>query len=116
MPRTEVSAANRASARPAAARPLRSARYPRSVAPPVLVEVRRGTSVESRHRGHVVQVSTDGRIERGPADPDGLANLRSPAKPFALVPLLEPGAADPLRLSAQELPSMAASPSGEDVH
>jgi L-asparaginase II len=82
----------------------------------VLVEVRRGTSVESRHRGHVVQVSTDGGIERGTGDPDVLVNLRSAVKPFALLALLESGAADPLRLSDQELAVMAASHSGEDAH
>lgn len=116
MPRTEVSAASRPSPRPPASRPLRAARYPRSAAPPVLVEVRRGTSVESRHRGHVVQVNTDGRIERGVGDPDVLVNLRSAVKPLALVALLESGAADTLRLSDQELAVMAASHSGEDAH
>jgi len=116
MPRTEASASGRPLARPAASRPLRPARYPRSVAPPVLVEVRRGSAVESRHRGHVVQVSTDGRIERGAGDPDVMVNLRSAVKPLALVALLESGAADPLRLSDQELAVMAASHTGEDAH
>jgi L-asparaginase II len=82
----------------------------------VLVEVRRGPSVESRHRGHVVQVNADGRIERGVGDPDVLVNLRSAVKPFSLVALLESGAAEPLRLSDPELAVMAASHSGEDAH
>jgi len=36
---------------------------------PLLVEVRRGGIVESRHRGHVVQVGLDGAIERVIGDP-----------------------------------------------
>jgi len=95
---------------------MRASRYPRGAAAPVLVEVRRGTIVESRHRGHVVQVDTAGRIERGTGDPDVLVNLRSAVKPFALVAVLESGAADSLRLSDQELAVMAASHTGEDAH
>ena len=76
-----------------ASRPHRraSARYPRDVAPPVLVEVRRGAIVESRHRGHIVQVDATGQVERGIGDPDVLVNLRSAVKPFALVALVEVG-------------------------
>jgi L-asparaginase II len=72
--------------------------------------------VESRHRGHVVQVGPDGRVERGIGDPDVTVSLRSAVKPFALVALLESGAADGLRLSNAELAVMAASHTGEDSH
>lgn len=94
----------------------RGARYPRGAAPPVLVEVRRGEIVESRHRGHVVQVTTDGRIERVIGDPGVLVSLRSAGKPLALVALLESGAAEQLRLSDEELAVMAGSHTGEDAH
>jgi L-asparaginase II len=94
----------------------RPPRYPRNAAPPVLVEVRRGPIVESRHRGHIVQVGTDGRIERGVGDPDVVVSLRSAVKPFALLALLEAGADVPLRLSDSELAVMAASHTGEDAH
>jgi L-asparaginase II len=94
----------------------RAARYPRTAAPPVLVEVRRDGIVESRHRGHVVQVAADGRVERGVGDPDVLVTLRSAIKPFALVALIESGAADEFRLSGPELAVMAASHAGEDLH
>ena len=46
---------------PAAAGARRAPRVP----PPVLVEVHRGAIVESRHRGHVVQVDADGRRHPG---------------------------------------------------
>jgi L-asparaginase II len=82
----------------------------------VLVEVRRGDLVESRHRGHVVQVSASGEIERAIGDPTVEVTLRSAVKPFALVALIESGAADELGLSSQELAVMAASHTGEDRH
>lgn len=91
-------------------------RYPRAAAAPVLVEVRRGDLVESRHRGHVVQVNAYGDIERAVGDPAIEVTLRSAVKPFALAALVESGAADDLRLSAPELAVMAASHTGEDRH
>jgi L-asparaginase II len=91
-------------------------RYPRGAAAPVLVEVRRAGIVESRHRGHVVQVNAAGQVERAAGDPETLVTLRSAVKPFALVALVESGAADEFRLSAPELAIMAASHAGEDVH
>ncbi len=103
-------------ARPAGGRAGGRTRYPRHAAPPVLIEVRRGGVVESRHRGHVVQVGADGRVERGIGDPDALVSLRSAVKPFALLALLEAGADEPLRLGDAELAVMAASHAGEDSH
>lgn len=91
-------------------------RYPRGAAAPVLVEVRRAGIVESRHRGHVVQVDAAGQVERAVGDPDTLVTLRSAIKPFAVVAMLESGAAEEFRLSVQELAIMASSHAGEDVH
>lgn len=102
--------------RAATSRAPRSARYPRRAAPPVLVEVRRGGFVESRHRGHVVQVDASGRIERAIGDPDVLVSLRSAVKPFSLVALVQSGGAQAFQLSDAELALMAASHTGEDVH
>ncbi len=96
--------------------PRRAPRYPRNTAPPVLVEVRRAGIVESRHRGHVVQVAVTGDIEAVAGDPETEVTLRSTVKPFALVTLLESGAADELRLSREEIAVMAASHAGEDKH
>lgn len=100
------------------ARPLvrRVPRYPRGAAAPVLVEVRRAGIVESRHRGHVVQVDAAGQVERAVGDPEVLVTLRSAIKPFPLIALLESGAAEEFRLSPPELAILASSHAGEDVH
>jgi L-asparaginase II len=87
-----------------------------AAAPPVLVEVHREGAVESRHRGHVVQVSAGGEVERAIGDPSTLVTLRSAVKPFGLVALVESGAADELSVSAEELAVMAGSHTGEDKH
>jgi L-asparaginase II len=63
-----------------------------------------------------VQVDATGRIERGIGNPAVLVNLRSAVKPFALLALLESGAADAFSLSEAELAVMAASHHGEDAH
>jgi L-asparaginase II len=118
MARTDTAAPSRQlTARSPSGRPAgRAGRYPRNAAPPVLAEVRRGAVTESRHRGHVVQVAVDGRIERGIGNPDVVVSLRSAVKPFSLLALLESGADEPLRLSDPELAVMTASHSGEDSH
>jgi L-asparaginase II len=97
-------------------RTRRVPRYPRNVAAPVLVEVRRAGIVESRHRGHVVQVDADGEVCQAVGDPDTPVTLRSAVKPFALVALVAAGGAEEFRLSPAELAIMAASHAGEDLH
>ena len=87
-----------------------------STAPPVLVEQRRGSTVESRHRGHVVEVDGAGAVVRAIGDPDTVVILHSAVKPFALVALLEAGGAEAFDLSPAEIAVMASSHSGEDVH
>jgi L-asparaginase II len=82
----------------------------------VLAEVRRGPLVESRHRGHVVQVAVNGKVERGVGDPDYVTSLRSAVKPFALTALLEAGGVDSFHLTKPEIAVMAASHYGEDAH
>jgi L-asparaginase II len=112
MAQTQLRGTSRAPTRAQA----RVARYPRNAAAPVLAEVRRGKVVESRHRGHIVQVDAAGRVERGVGDPHVLVNLRSSVKPFALIALVESGAVEAFQLSDPELAVMAASHTGEDAH
>ncbi len=72
--------------------------------------------MESRHRGCVVQVGPDLRVERALGDASHIVTLRSAIKPFTLVALIESGGADAFALTAPELALMAASHSGEDMH
>jgi L-asparaginase II len=82
----------------------------------VLVEVLRERVIESRHRGHVVQVDAVGDVARAIGDPTVVVTMRSTVKPFGLVALIESGAADELTLSSEELAIMAGSHAGEDKH
>lgn len=122
MPRTQTGPAlgspgrDRPTTRPTTRPAIPRARYPRGAAPPVLVEVRRGGFVESRHRGHIVQVGIDGRVERGIGDPDAVTSLRSAVKPLALAALVDAGGVDDFHLTDPELAVMASSHAGEDAH
>ncbi|MET0645822.1 MAG: asparaginase [Pyrinomonadaceae bacterium] len=84
--------------------------------PAPLVEVWRGSIVESRHRGHVAAVDGDGRLVASLGDPETVTYLRSSAKPFQAVPLLTSGAAERFRLTEAELAVACGSHSGEDLH
>jgi L-asparaginase II len=91
-------------------------RWRKGVPPPVLVEVRRGGIVEARHRGSVVEVGPDGSVERILGDASAMVMLRSCAKPFGLVALIESGAADAFELTPPDIAILASSHSGEDLH
>jgi len=92
-----------------------SARAPRR-APPILARQVRGGIVESAHRGHVVRVDEGGRVTHVVGDPDAVVTLRSAAKPFSLIALVEAGGVREFGLSPAELAVMAGSHSGEDLH
>ncbi len=81
-----------------------------------LVEVTRGGRVESIHFGAVAVVDASGRLVAHVGDPDRIAYLRSTAKPFQLLPLVEAGGADRFGFAERELAVMAASHSGEPRH
>jgi L-asparaginase II len=91
-------------------------RWPRNAPDPILVEMRRGGVVESRHRGAVVQVGSGLQVERALGDAELVVTLRSTVKPFGVLALVEAGAADAFRLTPAELALMSASHSGEDLH
>src|SRR5918997_3654920 len=85
-------------------------------APEPLVEVRRGSITESRHRGHIAAVDADGVIVAHLGAPETLTYLRSSAKPHQAVPLVASGAADRFGFTDQELAVACASHSGEPIH
>lgn len=85
-------------------------------APAPLVEVRRGSITESRHRGHVVAVDADGQIVARLGAPETLTYLRSSAKPFQAIPLVASGAATRFGFNEREIAVACASHSGEPIH
>ncbi len=83
-----------------------------------MVEVTRGGTIESRHRGAVAVVRADGSLVASAGDPDALVFLRSAAKPFQLAPFVASGRFDGYGFGTptEALAIMAASHSGEDRH
>jgi L-asparaginase II len=81
-----------------------------------LVEVRRGSITESRHRGHVVAVEPDGNVVAFLGSPENVTFLRSSAKPFQAMPLLLSGAADRFGFTDREVAIACASHNGEPIH
>lgn len=84
--------------------------------PEPLVEVRRGSITESRHRGHIVAVEPDGTIVAHLGAPETVTFLRSSAKPHQAIPLITTGAADRFGFDARELAMACGSHNGEPVH
>lgn len=84
--------------------------------PAPLVEVRRGSITESRHRGHIVAVNGDGQIVARLGSPETLTFLRSSCKPFQAMPLVTSGAADRFNLTPSEVAIACGSHSGEPIH
>ena len=81
-----------------------------------LIEVVRGDVVESVHFGAVAVLEPDGTLVTSLGDPDVMTYLRSSAKPFQLLPLVERGDAERYGFGPRELAVMAASHDGEELH
>src|SRR2546428_1424455 len=79
----------------------------------MLVELRRGSAVESRHAVHVAVVDAEGRLVARAGNPDFVTFWRSAAKPFQALPLVTDGAADRFGLTTAELALCCASHSSE---
>ena len=83
---------------------------------PVLVEVIRGSEVESRHRGAVAVCDAYGKAVMSLGDVEVPVFPRSAVKIIQALPLMESGAADSFGFSAKELALACASHSGEAGH
>ena len=81
-----------------------------------LVEVMRGSRLEVVYRGAIAVVDARGELVASAGDPNLTTFLRSSAKPFQLLPLVESGGADRFGFSDRELAVMAASHNGELFH
>src|ERR1700694_5342503 len=84
----------------------------------ILIDVLRGGTSESRHRGFVAIADSAGKpvYTSGPLEDDAISFLRSSAKPIQALPLIESGAADRFGLTEDEIALACSSHSGEDVH
>jgi L-asparaginase II len=83
---------------------------------PVLVEVTRGSEVESRHRGALVVVDAQGRTVAAFGDTEARVYPRSAVKVLQALPLVASGAADRFGLSDAELALACASHNGQAEH
>jgi L-asparaginase II len=87
-----------------------------ALANPVLVEVTRGTSVESRHRGVAVVADARGTVVAAWGDPGFAVFPRSAIKPLQALPLIETGAAERFQVTDAEVALACASHGGEPIH
>jgi L-asparaginase II len=83
---------------------------------PILVEVLRGTLVESRHTGAVAVVDAGGKPVLALGDVETPIYPRSAVKALQALPLVESGSADLYGLGLEELALACASHSGEPGH
>lgn len=83
---------------------------------PLVVEVTRGTMVESRHRAAVAVVDPEGKVVRRWGDVDRPVYGRSAIKPLQALPLIESGAAEHYGLGPAEIALACASHNGEPGH
>ncbi|MFY0594988.1 MAG: asparaginase [Cognatishimia sp.] len=81
-----------------------------------LVEIWRGSLLESIHQGHAVVCHANGDILHAWGDPDALVYPRSSAKMIQALPLIESGAADRFGLNTAQLALACASHNGAAIH
>jgi L-asparaginase II len=83
---------------------------------PVLVNVMRGSHIESMHHGRVAVLDADGDVIFSLGDIDAPVFPRSSVKALQALPLIESGAADIYKLSQQEIALACASHCGDESH
>ena len=83
---------------------------------PILVEVRRGAIVESRHRGAIVVADPEGNVFARLGPDDLITSTRSTIKPIQAIPFITSGAADHFSIDERELAVVCASHEGEPIH
>ena len=82
----------------------------------ILVELRRGGHVESRHAGALAVADADGAVLASLGDIDRPIFPRSAVKALQALPLVASGAADRLGLNDEELALACASHGGDQEH
>lgn len=84
--------------------------------PVEMVEIWRGSILESVHYGHAVIANDQGEIIEAWGDPAAVVLPRSSAKMIQALPLIESGAADAFGLSEAQLALSCASHNGAEIH
>ncbi len=82
----------------------------------ILAKVYRGNTIESIHCGSVVVVDCSGKLIYRIGDPNFITFLRSSAKPFQAIPVVELGVAEAFGFTQQEIAIIAGSHNGEKKH
>jgi L-asparaginase II len=81
-----------------------------------LANVYRGGHLESFHTGSIAVVDSTGRLVAYAGDPGQRTCIRSGAKPFQAIPLIEYGGVDEFDLTGEEIALTCASHGGEPFH
>jgi L-asparaginase II len=81
-----------------------------------LAKVYRGNHLESFHSGSIAVVDSRGRLLAFAGDPGFVTCLRSAAKPFQAMPLLEYGGVEEFDLTGEEIALICGSHGGEAIH
>ncbi len=81
-----------------------------------LLELIRGSIVESTHYGSIVVVDSNGKLLHSYGDPNMVAFLRSSAKPFQALPFIEHGGAEYFGYTQKEIAISCASHETAQMH
>jgi L-asparaginase II len=82
----------------------------------VFVQVTRGGTLESLHRGHLVIVDGGGKMITSLGDPERVAFIRSSSKPIQVMPFLQSGGAEEYGFTEKEIALACGSHGGEPMH
>lgn len=82
----------------------------------IVVKAYRGKTVESIHLGSVVVVNSSGKLIYSVGDPNFVTFLRSSAKPFQAIPVVEEGIAEAFGFTQKEIAIISGSHNGEKKH
>ena len=82
----------------------------------ILARLTRNERLESLHRGHIAVSDAGGNLLASLGDPNLPTYIRSAAKPFQIIPLLESGVHQHYGFSDKEITVIMASHNGEPFH
>ena len=84
--------------------------------PPLEVQLKRGSSIESTHRVHAVVCDSRGRVLMRAGQPDFETFIRSALKPFQALPLISSGASETYNCGERGLAISCGSHAGTPAH